>query len=74
MRGKWAKGGFIKSKQSTNSKKFFVVGISKSSSLFDYGECDNFEEAKQLADKQVSEDLTCYVYSDDNRVLYSTEK
>ena len=72
MRGKWAKGGFIKSKISSDSKKFFVVGISKTSSLIDYGKVDTFEEAKQLADKHMSEDLTCYVYSDNNRVLYST--
>ena len=73
MRGKWAKGGFIKSKKPSDSKKFFVMGISKTISLFEYGVYDNFEEAKQLADKQSSEDLTCYVYSDDNRVIYSTE-
>ena len=74
MRGKWAKGGFIKSKKPSDSKKFFVMGISKSTSLFDYGVYDDFEEAKRVANKQESEDLTCYVYSDDNRVLYSTER
>ena len=74
MKGKWAKGGLIKKTRVFDTQKFFVIGISKSTSLFDYGVCDDFEGAKQVADKQGSEDLTCYVYSDDNRVLYSTER
>jgi len=75
MKGKWAtKGGFSKNKQSSDPQKFFVIGISKDTSLFDYGVHDDFEKSKQLADAQGSEDLTCYVYSSDNRVLYSTER
>ena len=74
MRGKWAKGGFIKLASSLKSETFRVISISKSDSLCDYGIFETFEAAQKTADKHMSEDLTCYVYSDDNRVLYSTER
>ena len=74
MRGKWAKGGLIKRPDPTENTEFTVVGVSESSTLYDYGRFTNLEEAKQQADKNASKDLTCYVYSEDNRVIYSTEK
>ena len=74
MRGKWGKGGFIKLASPLKPTMFRVVGVSKSDSLFNYGTFETLEEAQKIADKNMSEGLTCYVYSDDNRVLYSTER
>jgi len=74
MKGKWAKGGLIKLTSPLKPVTFRVVGVSKSNSLFNYGIFDNFEAAQKIADENMLEGLTCYVYSDDNRVLYSTER
>ena len=73
MRGKWGKGGLIKRFLPENLQ-FFVVGISDQETLIHLGRCDDLESDRHLADQNTSERLTCYVYSDDNRVLYSTEK
>ena len=72
MRGKWSKGGFIK-KNTNKPTSFLVVGISDSNALLDFGRFTNFEEAKEIAKINATKDLTCYVYSDDNKVKYSTE-
>ena len=72
MRGKWSKGGFVR-KNIRKPTSFLVVGISDSNALLDFGRFTNFEEAKEIAQIKAEKDLTCYVYSDDNKVIYSTE-
>jgi len=73
MRGKWSKGGLIK-RSVPKSLQFFVVGISDEEALCNLGRYDDLESARKLADQNMSESLTCYVYSDDNRIIYSTER
>ena len=58
-----------------NSKSYRVVGILDGSDLKAYGIYPTFALAQQvaLAKRYEESRMTCFVYTDDNRVVFSTE-
>ena len=56
----------------TLSSEQFTVFIMDDDNTIEIGKFNDLEEAKQAADKNSSEEFIGFVYSKDNRVVFST--
>ena len=69
------KGRLIQKSLTRNSESYRVIGIVDGQDLKPYGTYPTLALAQQVAlAKRFEEDkMTCFVYTDDNRVVFSTE-
>ena len=56
----------------TQPSEQFTVFIMDDDTTIEIGKFNELEEAKQVADKNSSEEFIGFVYSKDNRVVFST--
>ena len=56
----------------TQSSEQFIVFIMDGDETIEIGSFDDLEEAKQAANENSSEEFIGFVYSKDNRVVFST--
>lgn len=66
--------GLIRPQKNKEFKQLYkIIGVSsKDNKPFDVGTYKNFEQAKQYIDNNTSDSISYYVYTDENRILYSS--
>jgi|TARA_Y100001963_G_C6717074_1_gene417200 hypothetical protein len=67
--------GLLRPQKSKKFKTIYkVIGIaSKDNKPFDVGTYQNFDDAKHYVDNHTSSNVSYYVHTNENRILYSSE-